>query len=233
MTRPERISELEEPVAASAGEAPEGSAESEEPLPSFSEQLADQLGGWRGLVESSIPVTVFVIANIIADLRPAIIVSVASGLLIAVFRLSRRQSVRHAVNGLFGIFIGAAIAWRSGDARDFYLPGIIISAGYVLAMVVSITVRWPLVGWIWSVVLDKGSTRWREDPVLLRTFGWLTALWAVVYALKVGVQSGLYLANQDEWLGIARIALGWPPYALLLAVTVWSVRRVTRHSAEA
>jgi|SRR5688572_26414040 len=230
MTRPERISELEEPVAASAEEAPE---ESEEPLPSFSEQLADQLGGWRGLVESSIPVTVFVIANVIAELRPAIIVAVSSGLLIAVFRLSRRQSVRHAVNGLFGIFIGAAIAWRSGDARDFYLPGIIISAGYVLAMVVSITVRWPLVGWIWSVVLDKGSTRWREDPVLLRTFGWLTALWAVVYALKVGVQSGLYLANQDEWLGIARIALGWPPYALLLAVTVWSVRRVTRHSAEA
>ena len=100
-------------------------------------------------------------------------------------------------------------------------------------MVVSIVVRWPLVGWIWSVVLDKGSTRWREDAVLLRTFGWLTALWAVVYALKVGVQSGLYLANQDEWLGIARIALGWPPYALLLAVTVWSVRRVTRHQAEA
>ena len=71
----------------------------------------------------------FVIANIVLDLRPAIIVAVASGLLIAVFRLSRRQSVRHAVNGLFGIFVGAFIAWRSGDARDFYLPGIIISAG--------------------------------------------------------------------------------------------------------
>jgi hypothetical protein len=231
MTRPERtaahpLEELEEPVTGSA-------QESEEPVPSFSAQLAEQLGGWRGLVESSIPVTVFVIVNIVTSLRPAILVAVASGLLIAVFRLSRRQSVRHAVNGLFGIFIGAVIAWRSGEARDFYLPGIIISGAYALAMVGSIAVRWPLVGWIWSVVLDKGSTRWREDPVLLRTFGWLTGLWALIYLIKVGIQSGLYLANQDEWLGVARIALGWPPYALLLAVTVWSVRRVTRHQSEA
>jgi Protein of unknown function (DUF3159) len=235
MTRPDRtaahpLEELEAPVTGSAKETEEPA---EEPMPSFSEQLSEQLGGWRGLIESSIPVTVFVIVNVITDLRPAIIVAVASGLLIAVFRLSRRQSVRHAVNGLFGIFIGAAIAWRSGEARDFYLPGIIISAAYALAMIGSIAIRWPLVGWIWSVVLDKGSTRWRDDPVLLRTFGWLTGLWAVIYLAKVAIQSGLYLANQEELLGVARIALGWPPYALLLAITVWSVRRVTRHQAEA
>jgi hypothetical protein len=196
--------------------------------PSFSEQLADQLGGWRGLVESSIPVTVFVIANIAWELRPAIIISVSAAVLIAVFRLSRRQSVRHAVNGLFGILLGAFIAWRSGEARDFYLPGIVISAGYAVALMTSVALRWPLVGWIWSVVLDGGRTRWREDPALLRTFGWLTVLWAVIYLIKVGVQYGLYLAHQDDWLGVSRIALGWPPYALLLAVTVWSVRRVMR-----
>jgi len=231
MTRPERTSahpleELEEPVTGSA-------QESEEPMPSFSEQLAEQLGGWRGLIESSIPVTIFVIANIVTSLRPAILVAVASGLLIAVSRLARRQSVRHAVNGLFGIFIGAAIAWRSGDARDFYLPGIIISAAYALAMLASIALRWPLVGWIWSVALDKGSTRWREDPALLRTFGWLTGLWAVTYLLKAGIQYGLWEADEAYWLGVARLALGWPPYALLLAVTVWSVRRVTRHQSDA
>jgi hypothetical protein len=202
------------------------------PDPSFSEQLAEQLGGWRGLVESSIPVTLFVIANLVLrNLRQAIIIAVVSGLLIAVVRLSRRQSVRHAVNGLFGILLGAFIAWRSGEARNFYLPGIIISAGYALALLVSVAVRWPLVGWIWSVVLDGGRTRWREDPVLVRTFGWLTVLWAVIYLIKVGIQSGLYLAHQEDWLGVTRVVLGWPPYALLLAITVWSVRRVKRHQA--
>jgi hypothetical protein len=203
----------------------------EEVEPSFSEQMAEQLGGWRGLFESSIPVTVFVIVNIAWGLQPAIIIAVSAGLLIAVFRLSRRQPVRHAINGLFGIFLGALIAWRSGEARDFYLPGIVISAGYAVALLVSVAVRRPLVGWIWSVVLDGGRTRWRDDAALLRTFAWLTVLWAVIYLIKVGIQYGLYLAHQDDWLGVARLALGWPPYALLLAVTVWSVRRVTRLQA--
>jgi hypothetical protein len=222
MTRPERTAE--DPVTGQEVATPD-----DEKLPPFSEQLAEQLGGWRGLVESSIPVTVFVIANIVLELRPAIIVAVSSGLLIAVFRLIRRQSVRHAMNGLFGIFVGAFIAWRSGDAKDFYLPGIIISAGYAVALILSAVFRWPLVGWIWSVVLDGGKTRWREDPVLLRLFGWLTVLWAAVYLAKVGIQYGLYLADQESLLGIARLVLGWPPYAILLAITVWSVRRVTRH----
>jgi hypothetical protein len=44
----------------------------------------------------------------------------------------------------------------------------------------------------------------------------------------VAVLSTLYLTNQDTFLGIARLALGYPPYALLLLVTVYSVRRVNR-----
>ena len=196
-------------------------------LPPFSVQMAEQLGGWRGLVESSLPVTVFVIANIVLDLRPAIVIAVGFALLIAVFRLSRRQPVRHAVNGVFGIVLGALIAWRSGEARDFYLPGIILSAGYSVALIASVLVRRPLVGWIWSVVFDGGGTRWRDEADLRRTFGWLTVLWALTYLGKVAIQTGLYLANEEDALGVARIVLGWPPYALLLAVTVWAVRRTT------
>jgi hypothetical protein len=210
-----------------AGDGRAAEDEDAEELPSFSEQLADQLGGVRGLVESSIPVTIFVVVNIVSTLRPALIASVGTALAMAVFRLSRRQSVRHAVNGLFGILVGAAIAWRTGQAKDFYLPGIVLGLGYAVAMLVSVAVRRPLVGWIWSIVLGGGSTRWRDEPRLLRTFGWLTVLWAGVYAAKVVIQTALYLTDQVNALGVVRLALGYPPYALLLAVTVWAVRRVT------
>jgi Protein of unknown function (DUF3159) len=195
--------------------------------PSFSEQLADQLGGWRGLLESSIPVTVFVIVTIVWSLRPAIVIAVLSALAIAAFRLARRQSVRHAVNGVFGIVLGAYIAWRTGDARDFYLPGIVIGAVYAAALLGSVAARRPLVGWIWSVIADGGGTRWRDNPALLRTFGWLTVLWALSYAVKVAVQTVLYLIHQAGWLGVVRLAGGWPLYALLVLVTVWAVRRTT------
>ncbi|TDB72755.1 DUF3159 domain-containing protein [Micromonospora sp. KC723] len=209
---------------------PRTAAVDDEKLPSIAEQMADQLGGWRGLVESSVPVVVFVVANIVGELRPAVIASVGVALLIAVVRLAQRRPVRHAVNGLFGIGVGAAIAWRTGDERDFYLPGILYGIAYGVALLVSAVIRQPIVGWIWSVLVAKGRSEWRDDPRLVRTFTRLTVLWGVVWLAKVGVQAGLYLAHQDTALGVARLALGYPPYALLLLITVWVVRRVTRQT---
>lgn len=200
----------------------------DETLPTFTEQIAEQLGGVRGIVESSIPVTVFVIVNIVWALRPALIISVASALAIAVWRLARRQPIRHAVNGLFGIVIGVVIAWRTGDARDFYLPGILLSLAYGVAMLASVVIRRPLVGWVWSILVAGGSTAWREHPRLVRTFSWLTVLWALVYLAKMALQYALFLADRADALGVARLALGYPPYALLIAITVWAVRRASR-----
>lgn len=207
---------------------PESDPAGEERLPSLAEQMADQLGGWRGLVESSVPVVIFVMANIITDLRPAVIASVSVAVAIALLRLAQRRPVRHAINGLFGIGVGAAIAWRTGDEKDFYLPGILYGIAYGLALLGSAVIRQPLVGWIWSVIVAGGRSEWRQEPRLVRTFTWLTVLWGVVWLAKVGVQAALYLADKDTALGVARLLLGYPPYALLLAITVWTVRRVTR-----
>jgi len=205
----------------------------EEPLPSFSEQMAQQLGGVRGLVESSIPVLLFVIVNFLGDhfswwsLRTSLFISVGAALTLALYRLARKEPIRHAINGVFGVAIGAFIAYRSGDARDFYLPGILLSFGYAIAMLISVAFRRPLVGWVWAVMADGGSTRWRDMPALTKAFGWLTVLWAVVYAAKTGVQWAFYLAHDTDLLGLARLVLGWPPYILLAAFTVWRVRKIT------
>jgi hypothetical protein len=202
----------------------------EEQLPTFSEQLASQLGGVRGVIESGIPVLVFVIAKLLLPLTPALIVAVSSALAIAIWRLARRQSVRHAVNGLVGIGFGAFLAWKTGSAKAFYLPGILISLGYGLALLGSVLIRRPLVGWVWSVVAAKGSTEWRENPRLVRTFSWLTVVWAMTYLAKVGIQAVVFHNTPDTdpgtALGILRLALGYPPYLLLIAITVWAVRRV-------
>jgi hypothetical protein len=206
----------------------------DEVLPTFSEQVADQLGGVRGMVESSIPIIAFVLVNIVWSLNPAIIAAVALAVSIGVFRLIRRQTIRHAMNGLFGIAIGAALAWRTGSPKDFYVPGILLSVGYGVAMIASIGMRRPLVGWIWSVVADRGATRWREDGGLRRTFAWLTLLWAATYLAKAVVNVLVYFADgltEDEKasiLGIMRIVLGFPPYALLVGLTIWAVRRYLR-----
>jgi hypothetical protein len=203
----------------------------------FSEQLADQLGGVRGMIESSVPVTAFVLANVFAGLRVALVSAVVTALAIGGYRLSRRQSIRHAMNGLVGVGFGVVLAWRTGSAKDFYLPGILLALGYGAAMVASVFFRRPLVGWIWSVVADKGATRWRDDAALRRTFGWLTLVWATMYLSKVVLQTAVYFAHslsdseKASILGVIRIVLGFPPYALLLALTVWAVRRTQARQA--
>jgi hypothetical protein len=206
--------------------------EEEIALPSFSEQMAEQLGGVRGLVESSIPVAVFVVVNIAWALRPALILSVVIGLGIAGWRLSHREPIRHALNGLFGIALGAVMASWTGQAKDFHLPTILYTLGYAVALLASVVVHRPLVGWLWSITFAGGTGRWRTEPLLLRLFGQLTMLWAAVYVVKVAVLGTLYLTNQDNALGIARLVLGYPPYALLLLITVYSVRRVMRNLPE-
>jgi len=202
--------------------------EEEIPLPSFSEQIADQLGGVRGLVESSIPVAVFVIVNIVWALRPALILSVVLGVGIAIYRLLRREPIRHALNGLFGIALGAVIAGYTGQARDFHLPSILLTLGYAVGLVISVVSRWPVVGWLWSVTFAKGSQIWRTEPRLMHLFGRLTMLWAAVYVVKATVLTSLFVLNQADALGVARLVLGYPPYALLLGVTVYWVRKVRR-----
>ncbi|MGY0232352.1 DUF3159 domain-containing protein [Longispora urticae] len=209
----------------------------EKELPPFSEQLAGQLGGVRGLIESGIPVVVFVLGNVLFGyfktphaLNWAIGSAVASALLIAGYRLYRKETVRHAVNGLVGIGIGAFLAYRTGDAKNFYLPGIITNGVYAAALLGSVLVNKPIIGYLWSVVANGGRQDWIGRPELTRTFRWLTCFWAGIFLFKGLVQYLIYLDGNATYLGVARLALGYPPWLLGLAITGWAVRRTTRRA---
>ena len=205
----------------------------EDRLPTLSEQMAEQLGGWRGLVESSIPVLVFVLVNIAWALYPAIGGSVLTAVAIAVFRLAHRQPIRHALNGLVGIALGAYLAYRSGDAKDFYLPGIYLALAQGAVLLGSVAVRRPLIGYLWAIIAAGGKHAWLDEPRLHRTFQWLTVAWAVSLIVRGGVQALLFRADRDNLLGLAKIGLSWPIYLVMLALTVWAVRRTTRVEASA
>ena len=72
----------------------------------------------------------------------------------------------------------------------------------------------------------------REDPRLLRSYGWLTVLWAAVFLLRAAVQSYLYLGSEGgdaTDLGIVTILLGVPVTAVELLITFWVISRLHRH----
>ena len=143
--------------------------------------------------------------------------------MLAVARLARRESPRHALAGVVGVAFAAFIAQRSGRAEDFFLPGLLLNAAYASGFLVSLAVRRPLVGVIVSRL--DGETEWRADPVRMRAFTRATWLWVGLFLTRLVVQLPLYLAGAVVALGVARTAMGIPLFALGIWLTWLLVRR--------
>ncbi len=109
--------------------------------------FAEAVGGVRGVVEAVAPGLVFVVVFVATtDLRAALVASVAAALVAVAARLVQRTPVTQALGGLLGIAVGVFWAWRSGEAENFYAVGLWTNAVYLVVILVSILVRWPVVG---------------------------------------------------------------------------------------
>lgn len=195
--------------------------------PARTPTLLEQLGGVGGLVSSVIPVVVFVAVNPLAGLQPAIWASLGVAVAVGVWRLIRRESVGPAVSGILGVAVCAFIAYRTGEARGFYLYGIWYSLVAGLVFLVSVAVRRPLVGVLWSVLNGSGFG-WRTDRRARFAFDVATLVWAVFLLARFGVQGWLYEAQETSALGVARLAMGLPLTAVAALVTIWAIRRAAR-----
>ena len=145
------------------GEAPSGRA------------LLAAIGGVRGLVESILPGLGFlVVYTVTEELLPSVLAPLAVAVVFIVIRLATRQPVTTALAGAIGIGVSAGLALLSGRTADNFVPGFIINAATVVLMVVSIVVRWPLVGVIVAVLTS--DEQWRADRAKFRVATVATAL---------------------------------------------------------
>jgi hypothetical protein len=179
----------------------------------------EQMGGPMGVLDSGLPVVVFVAVNAVLSLGWAIGAALAAGLVIAGLRLIRHKPVNQAVAGLFGVGLAAFIAHRTGSAKGYFLFGIWSFVVYGSALLVSILVRWPLIGVLWEGVNGRGSA-WRSDRKLVRRYDGATAVWVLVFGARFAVQNKLYAANEVGWLATARLLMGYPLYLLAIVATV-------------
>ena len=209
---------------------PPRSAGVETAPPGASPTMLQQMGGIGGLVSSTVPVVVFVPVNAYAGLTAAIWSAVGVAVLVAMWRLVRREPLQPAVSGLLGVGIAAFIAYRTGSAKGYFLFGIWASLVYAAAFAVSVAVRRPLVGLIWHGINGDGQS-WRDDKALRRAYDIATLTWIAVFTARFVVQKWLYDGDSTTLLGVARIAMGIPLTAVAILVTVWAVRRATRSSA--
>jgi hypothetical protein len=193
------------------GEAPSGRA------------LLGAVGGIRGLIEAILPGLGFlVLYTITQELWISVVAPFAIAVVFIVVRAVQRQPVMPAITGAIGIALSAGLALLTGSAANNFLLGFVINGVAVVALVLSLLVRRPLVGVI--VGLLTGDDHWRHDAAKLKVAYVATVLWLLLSGLRLAVQVPLYLADLPDALAATKLLMGVPLYLGLLWVTWMLVR---------
>lgn len=181
-------------------------------------KILKAMGGTKGLLDSGLPALIFlIIFNITKEVQQAAYGALALSLILTIIRLAKRETIQHAISGVVGVAICAWLSNRTGKAEDFYLPGLWTNAIYGAVYLVSILVRWPIIGVIIGPLLEE-NFRWRKDPLRTKVYIKATWLWVGMFAIRLLVQYPLYISGNVNALGTARLIMGYP----LFIATAWA-----------
>lgn len=186
------------------------------------------IGGWRGVFEALVPTTLYLVVYAFTqDARLSAIAPAALVLIALAVRLVRKEPLSAALSGLVGVLVCVVAVMLSGEGRSYYEPGFWINGAWIAAHTISLLVGWPLIGLLLGFL--RGSlTAWRKVPVLRRAAVVCTFVWIAMFVARLAVQLPLYFADLAgapgalEALGIARLVMGIPLFALA-AIFTWLV----------
>lgn len=195
------------------------------------------IGGPRGIVESMLPGVLFVVMFIVTNnLQLTVMWSAALAVVQVVVRICQRQSVLGALSGLLAVGICLLWAWKSGQARNYYMYGFLTNAAYIIVLGISLAVRVPGLGFMIEFIRTLPTEHyrqwlhnWKSDRKLVHAYTIITWLWIALFALRLVVQVPLYLTNQVGWLGTTRLLMGIPFWALAIWVSYLIVANPMHH----
>ncbi len=177
--------------------------------------LLDAMGGRRAIFDAGLAGGVYSIVFTLdgAKLGPALIAALSTALILMIVSLIQKRPIRQSISSFVGILIMALIARSSGQARNFYLFPIIKNFAYAIAYLVTILIKWPLLGILFGPINGEGMA-WQKDPARRRSYSLASWVWFGVFALRLVVQVPQYIAHSILGLGISSILLGTPPFLL-------------------
>jgi hypothetical protein len=214
-------------------------------------QLAASLGGRRGMLEAAIPGVIFsAIWLPTKNLQAALLASLLVAGAALVVRLVQRSPTQFVFNAIFGIGIGwVFVRWaqssggsESDQALAFFLPGILISLGYTIAMGASCLVGWPVLGFMLGAATED-PVGWHRNEQVVKLCTRLTWVMLIPGAIGVLGQGPVWLLGHYDRIDadvavviilVLRTGLGWALRIGSWALMIWLLaRNATPLEAEA
>jgi hypothetical protein len=179
----------------------------------LNQEIRDEISGLfvgeRTLGDSFAPPLLFVAANALWTLEVAAAIAIASGVLVALWRVRRGQKIVYALAGIGGVAFAAFLALRSGRAESYFLPGILSTFAYAAGTLISILVKRPLSGWTgWAYRRWPLDWFWRDD--VRPAYSHASWYWFWYFAIRGTVSLWLFTVEQVELLAVWKTITSWP-----------------------
>jgi hypothetical protein len=182
--------------------------------------LFEAFGGVRGMVETVVPGLVFVtIFTINKNLHWSAIAALAVSLVLVVVRLAMRDTVKHAFSGVFGVAFGVVFAMMTGNAKDFYLPGMLYTLGLGLAYIITTLAGVPLIGLMLGPVFRENLSWRTRNPGRKKAYAKASWAWGLILLGKCAILFPLYWWADTTKFGWVLVALKVPPFLLAVWLT--------------
>ena len=191
--------------------------------------LLSSVGGVQGLIETTLPGFLYVLSfSIFRNLTISIAIVIGAVIALSVRHFLKKRPVTQLLGSLVAIGIAIALTLRpGGQAQDFYLKDFWINGAYGSALLLSILIRFPLVGVLVGFLTNQGLN-WRREPRKVRYFDLVTLLWTGLFATRLAVELPLYFSGNVVILGFVKIVLGLPFYLTMIWVSWLLLRGVIR-----
>ncbi len=189
---------------------PETKSKSRELLEEFRSVL-----GRVGLLDTILPPVLFLALNSFLGFQAAVGGALALAVLIAVLRLSRKQSLLYSLAGIGSVGLAIVLAWFLGRSEGYFLPGIVNGGITVALALVSLLIRKPMVAWT-SFIARRWPLEWYWHPRVRPAYSEVTIAWTLFFAARLLWQVILFQGQNISQLAFINLLLGWPALIILL-----------------
>jgi hypothetical protein len=168
------------------------------------------------LLDSILPLMIFLILNALTDLRYALWGAIIIAIAFTIHRLVKKDKLLYALAGFGGVLLAAGFVKLSGSEAGFFLPGFISGGITIVLCVGSVFAGRPLAAWT-SYLTRRWTLEWYWHGRVRPAYTGVTLFWAVAFSGRTALEYWLFQQEAVNALGAVKIVLGWP-YTLLVLV---------------